>query len=338
VIDPGSARVYDYPNGQPGATLWYHDHSHHTEADHVYRGMHGFYLLEGEDEAQLGLPSGPYDVPILLRDVELDANGQLIVFDDPANRTTILANGKSQPYFPVAARKYRFRLLNGANERVFTLQLEGAPMVQIATDGGLLPAPVPRSELVLGSAERAEIVVDFAGCPLGSQVLLVDASGPVLRFDVTRTVADRSQVPATLRPLPALPPATTVRDVVLSFSLPPGELPVGLVNGQPYDPTRVDFLVNRGSTEIWRIYNADTDFGGFLHTFHLHLTQFRVLDIDGAPPPIDQLGLKDTVLVPPGKTVRLQATFADYLGKYAFHCHFNEHSSLGMMAQMEIVP
>src|SRR5262249_36062632 len=215
---------------------------------------------------------------------------------------------------------------------------EGAPMVQIGTDGGLLPAPVPRSELVLGSAERAEIVVDFAGCPLGSQVLLVDDTGPVLRFDVTRTVPDRSRVPATLRPLPALPPATTVRDVVLSFALPPGELPIGMINGQPYDPTRVDFEVTRGSTEIWRIYNADTDFGGFLHTFHLHLTQFRVLDIDGAPPPLAPQGLKDTVLAPPRKPGRLPATFGDCPGKYAFHCHFIEHSSLGMMAQMEIVP
>src|SRR5215207_102796 len=49
VIQPGSSRLYHYPNRQVGATLWYHDHTHHMEAEHVYRGMHGFYLIQGTD-------------------------------------------------------------------------------------------------------------------------------------------------------------------------------------------------------------------------------------------------------------------------------------------------
>jgi FtsP/CotA-like multicopper oxidase with cupredoxin domain len=68
------------------------------------------------------------------------------------------------------------------------------------------------------------------------------------------------------------------------------------------------------------------------------IVQFRALDRDGAPPTMDDAGLKDTIAVPAGKSVQVQATFPDMLGKYVFHCHFLAHSSIGMMAQMEIVP
>ncbi|SFP43139.1 Multicopper oxidase with three cupredoxin domains (includes cell division protein FtsP and spore coat protein CotA) [Amycolatopsis arida] len=338
LIDPGKWRHHDYPNRQRGATLWYHAHPHHVEAEHVYRGMHGFYLIEDPAEAELGLPGGEYDVPILVRDAEFDAKGQLVLWGHPANRTTILANGKPQPYFQVAARKYRFRFLNGANERTFTLSLGGTVMTQIASDGGLLPAPVPRTEFAFSPGERVEMVVDFSDYPPGTQLVLTDAAaGPVVRFDVTRKAADSSRVPTTLRALPALGSATVTRDVVLSFDLTSGN-PTGLVNDKPFDPNRVDFQIKRGATEIWNVTNGDGNYG-FPHNFHLHLVQFRVLDRGGRPPLPGDAGLKDTVAVPPGETVRVQATFAtDYLGRYMYHCHFLEHSSVGMMAQMEIVP
>ena len=201
LIAPGQSRTYDYPNSQQGATLWYHDHAHHLEAENVYFGLHGFYIIEDDAERGLGLPSGRYDVPIMLRDAQLDANGELVFPSPPWDRNTILANGVETPHFPVDARKYRFRLLNGAtNERTFRLTLGGADLTQIASDGGLLPAPVRRSEIVLGPAERAEVVIDFSGRPVGSSLVLYDLSGPVLRFDVTRTAADTSRVPAQLRP------------------------------------------------------------------------------------------------------------------------------------------
>ncbi|MGB3442457.1 MAG: multicopper oxidase family protein [Actinophytocola sp.] len=334
-IAPGQSRAYDYPNNQQGATLWYHDHSHHLEAENIYKGLHGFYIIEDPAEISLGLPTGEFDVPIMLRDVQLDANGDL-VFPPSVLGGTILANGVETPNFPVAARKYRFRLLNAGNDLILRLTLGGLQMTQIASDGGLLPTPVRRSEIVLGSAERVDIVVDFSRQPIGSQFVLNSANGPVLRFDVTRTAVDRSRVPARLRALPALATATVERDVSMRFDLS-GPEPVGLVNEQAYDPNRVDFVIKRGTTEIWRIRNDDTEFG-IPHTFHLHLEQFRVLDRDGAPPGPDDAGRKDTVFVAPGETVRIQVTFTEQLGRYAYHCHYVYHSAIGMMAQMEIVP
>ncbi|WP_329044077.1 multicopper oxidase family protein [Amycolatopsis sp. NBC_01488] len=335
LIAPGASRDYDYPNNQQGATLWYHDHAHGLEAENVYLGLHGFYIVEDDAERALNLPSGPYDVPIMLRDALLDENGQLVYTVHPPERTTILANGVVTPHFPVARRKYRFRFLNSATERVFRLKIGGVDMTQIASDGGLLPAPVPRSELVLGSAERADVVIDFSQVAIGTQLVLYDVSGAVLRFDVTRDADDRSRVPATLRPLPSLAAAAVDRVLSMKFDLS-GPEPIGLINGQTFDPNRVDFQVKRGSTEIWELHNDDVELG-IPHTFHVHLEQFRVLDRGGKPPSLDDAGRKDTVFLAPGEPVRIQVKFTDYLGKYLYHCHYLEHSVHGMMGQVEIV-
>lgn len=144
---PNTSRTYTYPNQQPGAGLWFHDHAHHMESEHVFRGLSAAYLLSDETERSLPLPSGQYEVPIALRDARFDEAGQLVyVMDDVFGRTTILANGRPSPYVEVAARKYRFRLLNSSNMRFFQLRLsDGGQMIQIGSDGGLLEAPSRRT-------------------------------------------------------------------------------------------------------------------------------------------------------------------------------------------------
>ncbi|MEU1969595.1 multicopper oxidase family protein [Micromonospora sediminicola] len=339
VISPGASRLYTYPNNQPGTTLWYHDHTHHMEAEHVYRGLHGFYLIEDPREYKLNLPCGEFDVPLMIRDAAFDEAGQLVfdAYSDPySTRLTTLANGRPQPYFPVGNRRYRFRILNASNHRSFTFRLGGVEMLQIGSDGGLLPAPVSRTELLLSPAERADVVIDFGKHPIGTKLVLDSELGPIVRFDVTRRVREDSQVPAVLATLPALPPATKERQVTLGLS---PDQQWFWIDGKPFDENRVDITVKRGTTEIWKITNVDDVFGGIEHNFHLHLVRFRVLDRDGAPPLPGESGWKDTVVIPAGTSVRVQATFGDYTGKYVYHCHLMEHSSVfQMMAQMEIVP
>ncbi|PRH79215.1 bilirubin oxidase, partial [Streptomyces solincola] len=211
---PGRTRTYTYPNRQPHASLWYHDHAHHSEAEHVFRGLSGSYLLTDDLEQSLPLPSGAYDIPIALRDARFDDRGALVyVMDDVPGRTTLLANGRPQPYLKVAARKYRLRLLNSSNMRFFHLRLsDGAALTQIGSDGGLLPAPHTTDALWLSPGERVDLVVDFGRYPVGAQVVLENTVGPgtpgevgqVMRFDVVRTAADPSSVPARLRTLPPL--------------------------------------------------------------------------------------------------------------------------------------
>ena len=118
---------------------------------------------------------------------------------------TLLVNGAMQPYFQVARRKYRFRIVNGSNARNYTLALStGDPLLQIATDGGLLNAPVSRSSIVVSPGERIEVVIDFANYALGPKLILKnqDTTNPVIadlmRFDVVRDEIDNSVVPKSL--------------------------------------------------------------------------------------------------------------------------------------------
>ncbi|MFB7375267.1 multicopper oxidase family protein [Streptomyces sp. NPDC056222] len=343
-IAPGGVRTYHYPNQQGHAPLWLHDHAHHMESEHVYRGLSAFYLLTDAEERALPLPSGVYDVPIMLREGHFDTAGQLVyTMDDFRSRSTIMANGRAWPYFQVAARKYRFRLLNSTNLRFFTLRLaDGSPFIQIGSDGGLLERPFSTDTVALSPGERAEVVIDFSRYPVGTQLVLENTEGPgpaeltgkVLRFDVVKTASDPSAVPATLRTLPALPAVTGRRTVVMSMDEDGRPAPQGYMDGKVYDHHRIDNTVPWGGSEIWTVTNSNQ---AIPHNFHIHLVQFRVLERNGNPPGPAEAGLKDTIRVMPGETVKFQATFDSYRGKYLYHCHMLDHAAMGMMAQMEVV-
>jgi spore coat protein A, manganese oxidase len=343
----GGTKTYTYPNQQPHASLWYHDHAHHAESESVFRGLAGFYLLTDDTEQALGLPSGAYDVPIALRDARFDDAGQFVyVMDDFPNRNVILANGKAWPYFEVAARKYRFRLCNTANLRFFDVGLsDGSPLTQIGSDGGLLAAPLTVPSVPLSPGERADVVIDFSRYPVGTELVLTNAptappGGPadvtqILQFRVTRTASDPSTVPATLRTLPAMAPATADRSIDLSMDESGAPPPMAFIDAKTYDENRVDTTIAYGTTEVWTVTNSNQ----FVpHNFHIHLVQFRVLERNGVPVTSGpESGLKDTVVLMPGETVKLHATFTGYRGKYLYHCHIFDHAAMGMMATMEIV-
>ncbi|MCT4356445.1 multicopper oxidase domain-containing protein [Streptomyces sp. Je 1-79] len=336
-IAPGDSRTYVYPNRQPHASLWYHDHAHHMESEHVYRGLAGSYLLTDALERMLPLPTGAYDVPIAIRDARFDAEGQFVYAMGDQARTTILANGKAYPHFKVAARKYRFRLLNSANMRAFNLRLaDGSEIVQIGTDGGLLPRPHTTESIFLSAGERADVVIDFSRYPVGTKIVLentappgpADQIGQVLRFEVDRRAYDNSAVPRFLRPLRPLPQPTGERTIKMSM-----QPPKAFMDDKVYDHERVDAWVRHGASEIWTVFNA----GPAPHNFHMHLVQFRVVERNGKDPNPADMGLKDTVNLLPGETVKLQATFDSYRGAYVYHCHMLDHSAMGMMATMKIV-
>lgn len=340
VIPPGGHRDYHYPNDQPSATLWYHDHTHHMEAEMVFRGLSGFYLLDDPEDRSLGLPSGPYDIPVILRDARFDANGQFnFVMGDFIFRNTVLVNGRPQPYLPVAARKYRLRLLNGSNMRYFTLQLSsGEDLTVVGSDGGLLAAPLPVKSVALSPGERVDVIVDFSAHRPGQHVVLVNSDGfidgarNIMCFRVGEPVPDDSRIPEKLAAQPDLGTPTVTRDIAMTFDY---GLQTYVMNGKTFDMNRVDQMVRRGETEIWRIRNYS-----FLppvpHNFHLHGTHFQILDRDGKPVSGHETGPKDTVAVPVGSTVRLKVRYDRDLGRYLYHCHLLDHSSMGMMAQSQI--
>jgi spore coat protein A len=184
----GESALYRYPNEQRSAALWYHDHAVGITRLNVYAGLAGFYLLRDEQELGLHLPTSPYEIPLVLQDRSLDAQGQLVYEPTNEDGTSLplgvwgpeffgklpLVNGALYPHLKVEPRSYRFRLLNAANSRFFQLYFNLATSPtdipdlitfdQIGSDGGLLSSPAKLQKLLLSPGERADIVIDFSHC------------------------------------------------------------------------------------------------------------------------------------------------------------------------------
>jgi len=292
-----------------------------------------------------------YEIPIAIQDRSFNADGSLFYpdtrafFDGIGSTTerpdpylpntdvppiwnpeffgnTIMVNGNTWPFLNVEQRRYRFRFLNGCQSRFLILDFSAMTNVevwQIGNEGGLLAAPVNLTagngnRLLMGPAERADLIVDFTLVPLGQHVLRNvgpdepfgggapvvdfepadrDTTGQIMQFRVGPSFnADRSTPPQFLR-LPAitpLPAATVTRPLALLeevsqfFADSPVEAGLGTVDGDPNTGARVwarrqwmDPVTENpvtGTTEIWEFYNATAD----AHPMHVHEVLFEVVN------------------------------------------------------------
>jgi spore coat protein A len=205
----GNEAVYTYPNTQESAPIWFHDHVLGATRLNVYAGLAGAYLIKDDD---LTLPAGlaPYGlsrdgvfgsdevtVPVVLQDRQFDTSGQLFFQSDAAGGIlwatnpdhpywnpefvgdTIVVSGKVWPYLNVEPKRYRFLFINGSNARTYEmflidpLKVATPPRLYvIGTDGGYLDAPVLAKKLVMMPGERYSVIVDFAGVPPGTNLVL----------------------------------------------------------------------------------------------------------------------------------------------------------------------
>jgi spore coat protein A, manganese oxidase len=340
LIAPGDSFTYTYPNTQEAAPLWYHDHAHGLSARTMFYGLAGFYILEDDRERELELPSGDFDVPLVIQDRAFNEDGTLQYtenIDEGFLGDTIVVNGSVSPRFAVKRALYRLRFLNASNARDYSLRLSnGDPLIQVAGDGGLLEAPVPRTAVPLAPAERVDVLVDFRRLRAGTRVQLTNGLGSggtatVMRFDVTRGTGDSGRVPALLRPREAIPAHVATRRWDLMFST--SGTPQWQMSGIGFDMDRIDARAQLGTTERWLFVNGSHR----AHPMHIHGVHFRVLERStGVVHPGDR-AWKDTVMVAVGETVIVQPYFARNRGRFVFHCHNLEHQEKAMMLQLEIV-
>ena len=364
LVLPGSARQYRFQIAERAGTYWYHPHPDRRTGAQVYGGMAGFFIIEDDDERDLGLPAGEQDVPLLLQDRRRTTDRSFRYAPTPMDVMTgllgdaVLVNGTPDAELSVAATAYRFRLLNGSNSRIFRVAFDDGRAFQvIAGDGGLLERPVASTALFLGPGERVEMLVDFSRDPIGGSPRLVSlpfstgegGMGPgmgmgatsaqgaafsLLRLAVQRRGPATAPTPAQLVPFPRLDPgrAEVRRRFVMDMRMPPfaGAF---TINGRSFDAGRVDVRVERGVVEAWEVVNASSE----PHPFHVHATQFQVVSRSSGPLGAHERGPKDTVLVWPGETVQLAMRFEHHAGLYVLHCHNLEHEDAGMMLNLEVL-
>jgi len=365
----GKSAIYHYPNRQDAAMLWYHDHALGINRLNVFAGLLGAFFVRDEFEDSLGLPSGKYEIPLVIYDRIFDLEGQLNypISADPKKPwvpevfgDAILVNGKLFPYLEVEPRQYRFRVLNGANGRFFHLSLEnGQAFHQIGTDQGLLPAPLELTRASLAPAERTDLIVDFSGME-GKNVVLKNDISAILQFRVSKIAAETRNasaralaLPQTLRPVPKIPESSAIKTRTLSLvevdDLVQRPMTMLLNNAHWSMPVTENPVLD--STEIWELLNTTDD----AHPIHLHLVRFQILDrrnfdvsaywIKGElkytgpaqPPDPSEAGWKDTVRADPGMVTRIIARFEGFPGRYVWHCHILEHEDNEMMRPYDVI-
>ena len=360
---PGTAKLYHHPNRQDAALLWYHDHAMGINRLNVCAGMLGLYIICDSYEEGLNLPKGEFEIPLVLTDRMLRADGQLYypVSQRPGAPwlpeyvgEAVLINGKLLPYCEVQPRKYRFRLLNGSNGRFFFLSLaNGQAFHHVGSDQGLLPCPVEAQRLTIAPGERMDLVLDFTD-HAGEQILLNDQAVKIMQFRVAKEkVPDASSLPAKLRVVERMPEHAAVRTRRLTLEevdYLTGEPDVHLLDGKRWhDPVSENPVLD--TTEIWELMNLTDD----SHPIHLHLVRFQVLDRrplntgvylyqnklvytgDAVPPEPHEMGWKDTVRATPGACTRIIVNFSGYPGRYVWHCHILEHEDNEMMRPYDVI-
>ena len=339
LIDPGGSFTYTYTNIQDAATLWYHDHAHGLSSRTMFYGLAGFYIVEDDLERTLELPSGDFDVPLVIQDRAFNEDGSLRYtenIDEGFQGDTIVVNGNVSPRFAVKRALYRLRFLNASNARDYSLRLSnGAPLIQVAGDGGLIEAPVSRTAVPLAPAERIDVIVDFRRVRAGTQVRLTnglgsDGTAEVLRFDVTNANADSGRIPSAMRPREPISAPVATRRWDLNFST--SGSPEWQISGIGFDMDRIDARPRLGTTERWLFVNGSHR----AHPMHIHGVHFRVLDRSTGAVHAGDRAWKDTVMVGIGETVIVQPRFAPYPGRFVFHCHNLEHQDKAMMLQLEV--
>jgi spore coat protein A len=361
---PGKSQTVRYPNAQDAAALWYHDHAMGITRLNTYAGLQGLFLIRDAHEDALYLPSGKYEVPLVLCDRGFRTDGQLNYPVSPFPQAPwvdecigdyTLVNGKLLPYFDVEPRAYRFRLLNASNSRFYRLSLsDKRPLIQIGCDQGLLAAPASAVTVTVAPAERADLILDFAPVA-GKQMTLDNGYNNLLQFRVAPGKAAAPLVlPSTLSPTPRIPESAATRTRIHSLGEHHdhlGNATQMLLNGMSWHmPVTENPVLN--STEIWTLVNVTDD----SHPIHLHLVRFQILDrrnfdvnlyetkreirytAPPEPPEPGEAGWKDTVRAHSRMVTRIIIKFEGYTGRYVWHCHNLEHEDNEMMRPFDVLP
>ncbi|BBY67615.1 multicopper oxidase [Mycolicibacterium helvum] len=350
VVESGGQWQPTWTVRQPAATLWYHPHPHGATEKHIYRGLAGFFIVDDASSGQLPHDYGHDDIPLVIQDRRFTASGTL----DESDSThvgllgdTIITNGVADAYLQVQSQRVRLRILNGSGGRLYNLGFsDDRPFFIVGSDGGLLSAPVEAKRVRLSPGERMEIVVELrSGAPVSLRSFAFDDNAGVSPSEAKRCGLDDTFEILELRPdatlrsggeVPAVLAAIPTPDISRATATRTFDLRWFMIDGERMDMDVIDFDTTVDTTEIWTVRNIDN----WPHNFHVHDTQFRIIDVDGSPPVPALAGYKDTVYVAPGQRIRLAVRFTDYTDAtfpYMYHCHLAMHEDRGMMGQFLVL-
>jgi FtsP/CotA-like multicopper oxidase with cupredoxin domain len=291
-IESGETLVYEFEVLNRANMNMYHPHPHGATAKQVYLGLAGAVIVNDDEEAALDLPSGEYEIPLVIQDKQFDSDNQLVYSPNRHQRMTgvtgdnILVNGQANFHLEVESRAYRLRVMNGSTSRIYKLAWDdGMPMTIIGVDGGLLEQPEVKPYVMLAPGERLDVWADFSARNEGSQLMLkslafsgvmpkmamgmnrsrlaVGSEYPICTIKVTRKVSESHKLPTKL--------AKIHRYGIHETANPNNPLPISisespmsmLLNGRAYEfnhPLPSE-RVKMGSIVLLEIFHAQSNMG-----------------------------------------------------------------------------
>jgi len=360
-ITPGGRYVYEFTPPDAG-TFWYHPHVHSVLQTNM--GLYGPFIVEEKEPIRVDR-----ELTWVLGDWRVGTDGQIRDnFGSPrdylragrfGNTVTLSGQTAGTQVFR-AGERVRIRLLNACDARVFALKFVDHHPKIIALDGQPVePFTPPGGAVVLGPAQRADIVLDLEHKP-GDSFPIIDSYYPQAPYElVTLKYSDEtplraSPLDASIR-LPAnpVPKPDLSNPVLLEAVLEGGDmgsLQKAMVHG--IQKTKVEmmaagkmwaingvasfhnhmepmFTVPRGRTAVLTFRNKTV----WPHPMHIHGHSFVVLEHDGNS--IQKGATVDTVLLGGGETAKV-AFVADNPGDWMLHCHILGHADSGMMTIIRV--
>lgn len=347
-ILPGTSTTYHYSNIADACMVWYHDHALGVTRTNAYAGLAALYFIRDKVEDKLNIPKGKYEVPLVIQDKAFywEGGSPQLWYPNPwipeMFGNCMVVNAQLWPVMQVERRRYRLRMLNASQAAFLNLRISdpfGAtwpvdpatniqvpnsvlPFWVIGMEGGFISKAVRKDALLLGNAERCDVIVDFTNVPTGTVLYLTnnaaqpfEPAAPPLNYNdvgpygdpnsnimlvmkfvvVDRVGKDKTMtMPASIEKVDRLKPSKVkvYRQITLNeapYENDPNFMKV-LINNRPFvaNLPGADPLITEtpklGETEIWQFVNLTPD----THPIHLHHSFYQVLD--RTPLAIDQNG------------------------------------------------
>jgi FtsP/CotA-like multicopper oxidase with cupredoxin domain len=343
-VGPHEKGLYRFklpPDHSPGA-YWYHSHFHGGAQRQVESGIAGPILVDGILDPFPEL-RGIKERVLVLRNFQKTLTGRLaseIVTSAPSIRTV---NGQADPVITIQPGETQlWHLMNISANQYFRIRINGQNVQILSRDGNTVNKRVMTDELLIGPSARFSILV--VGATMGDHAVELAASNTGAAGDqykgariatlrvtgaalATRSISSAYPVLEDLGKVKV----ANVRQFAFQDSATDGD--AFLINGERFDPRRVNTTVKLGDVEEWRLYNPSQE----LHQFHIHQTDFQVVAINDKPVPFS--GYRDTVFIPARGSITVRIPFRDpvMLGKFVYHCHILEHEDGGMMQVIQVV-
>lgn len=328
-------------NHSPGA-YWYHSHFHGGSQYQVSAGIAGPIIVDGMLDPFPEL-KGIRERVLVLRNFQKTLTGRNateVITSAPSIRTI---NGQFEPTIAIQPGETQlWHFINIAANQYFRISIDGQSMQVLSRDGNTVTRRVDAKAVLIGPSARFSVLVVGPAAGRHDVTLGAANTGPAGDTYPAQRLAileSGGAAVATKQITSPYPQAEDFRQEKVAkvrqfaFQDSDSDPNTFYINGTRFDAGKVNTTVKLGDLEEWRLYNPSQE----LHQFHIHQTDFQVVEINGKP--VRFSGYRDNVYIPATGSITLRIPFRDpvMLGKFVYHCHILEHEDGGMMQAIQVV-